>query len=230
MLSIGIEEAPVLPGLRWLAALAVTPHLIADRPAEVPLGTFQYAVTHPTFGEIGTYTNTVQRTGADITVDTHLHIAVAALVIPLRRIDADREEVWRDGRLVAFRSYTDHDGRKVPLQGWAAGDKFVIDGPRGRTDAPADLFPTNPWSIAITGARLLMGTETGRLLHVQFAEAPAQVLAVAGRRIETKHFVASGEQQAQLWYDSQGIPVKFTIVHDGDDITFQLENVQLAAH
>ena len=52
---------PLHRGSRPLAVLAAIVLWYGGAPAradETPLGTFRYTVSHPTFGTIGTYTNT----------------------------------------------------------------------------------------------------------------------------------------------------------------------------
>src|ERR1700749_3953827 len=80
-----------------------------------------YNVEHPTYGNIGTYTNTVSQNGKNADVRTDLHIAVKMIGIPMFHQDATRAEQWQGQRLVAFRSQTDDNGTNINVTGKADG-------------------------------------------------------------------------------------------------------------
>jgi hypothetical protein len=90
--------------LLLLAGIAVLP---ADHGAAVPAAeVLRYTVKHAIYGDIGTYSNIVERRGDTTTVLTEAHFKVSVLGIVLHREDAQRQERWRDGRLIFFHSVT----------------------------------------------------------------------------------------------------------------------------
>src|SRR5579883_1824449 len=157
---------------RMIAGLLLV--LTGAAPAAEPLppyppdGTYRYAVAHPTFGDIGSYSNTVTRTGNEVTVHTHVDIRVRIAFVTVRQITADRSELWQRGKLARYHSVTVRDGKTIEVNGEAQAAGFVIQGPLGQAVAPADVFPSNPWWIAITRAKTVMAAETGRLRPVNF--------------------------------------------------------------
>jgi hypothetical protein len=211
-----------------LVAVAVLlPLAHPARPAEAPAGVYHYVVRHPTFGVIGSFTNAVTNRPGETRVSTELHIKVSAAIITLKSIEARREEVWRDGRLAAYRSVTDRDGRQIAVDGRADGDKFIVSGPRGTEEAPPDVYPSNPWSIAITRAHVFMAGESGRLYRTAFVEAPPQRITFGGRAVAARHFLAEAPTRPQLWYDGD-LLVQFSIVENGTEILFTLDDRRLA--
>src|SRR5260221_211697 len=94
---------------------------------------YQYLVEHPSYGTIGTYTDTVQQNGDTKRIDTQLRVAVRVLGIPMHREEADRTEEWRGDRLVSFHSVTVTNGTKIEVNGRAQGRDFVITSPQGTT-------------------------------------------------------------------------------------------------
>src|SRR5690349_19531849 len=88
--------------------------------------TYTYEVEHPQYGNIGTYTDTVTQDGDTRRIDTTLRVAVKVLGITMFREDADRSEVWRHDRLIAFDGVTVTNGKKVEVHGRAHGDGFDI--------------------------------------------------------------------------------------------------------
>jgi hypothetical protein len=216
-----------LKSLSIVAVLLLAPALPVQA-AEAPAGFYHYLVRHPTFGVIGSFTNAVTNRPGETRVSTELHIRVSAAIITLKSIEARREELWRDGRLAAYRSVTDRDGRQIAVEGRADGDKFIVSGPHGTAEAPRDVYPSNPWSMAITQAHVFMAGESGRLYRANFVEAPAQRVMLGGRPVPARHFSADAPAQPQLWYAEGGVLVQFSIVEDGTEILFTLDDLRMA--
>src|SRR5260221_1332829 len=89
-----------------LLACAVLGTAFAAGPARAAREVYAYRVVHPTYGDIGTYTNVVDRAGDDTNVQTELKVAVKAIGIVMYRQEARRTEHWRNDRLVSFETVT----------------------------------------------------------------------------------------------------------------------------
>lgn len=191
--------------------------------ALTPAGTYAYRVDHPDHGEIGTYTNSIVRNGDAVSVDTKIRIAVKIAFVTVYRLEADRHEEWRDGRLVAYSSVTRRNGETAKIEGRAEGDKFVIQGPRGTVTAPADVWPANPWSSRIVEAGAVIGAMSGKLYPARVTEANQATITVEGRPLPVQHYAVVMNDPHELWYDAAGRLVKFTTEDDGEVITFTLK-------
>jgi hypothetical protein len=202
--------------------VGIAPPAEAREPAG-PAGVFHYRVALAGYGDIGSFSNIVRKDDAETTVETRLRIRVQVLFVTARSIDADREERWDDGRLIAYRSRTTRNGSVITVSGHAVDGHFIIEGPHGRSVAPSDVFPSNPWSIDITEARVVMATETGRLTRIHFHAEPDQTIEIRGRSVIARRFVASTDDKPELWYGSDNTLLKFAIVDHGERLTFTLE-------
>lgn len=209
--------------LRFLA-LAGALLLAVTGAAEAlpPAGTYTYTVKHPEYGDIGTYTNTIRRDGDRVTVDTKVRIQVKLAFVPVFRLEADRQEQWQDGRLVAYSSVTRKNGDEIRVTGRAEGDKFVIQGPNGTVAAPADVVPTNPWSLDITKADVVMASESGRIYDARLAGRAEETLVINDQQVPTKHFQVVADTDHDLWFDPQGRVVQFATRNDDSVISFIL--------
>ncbi len=211
--------------LAFLAAMACAWPWPIAMAADTPIGTYRYTVSNPSFGNIGSFTNTVTRIGDEITVDTQVRIAVRLVFVTLRRIEADRREVWSHGRLISYQSKTTRDGKLIRVNGHAERDKFVIDGVDGRVEASPNVHTSNPWSIGIVGANVVMAAETGKLHDVRFTGGAEETTMVGEKAIPARHYAATGEHQPNLWYDRRDVPVKFSVVDGGRLVTCTLASV-----
>ena len=197
---------------------------ISGARAGAPSGTYEYAVHHPSYGDIGTFTNIVTHKGGDeVVVDTKVRIAVKILFIVAHREEADRREVWRNGRLMAYDSVTRKNGTVVTVKGRSLGATFIIDGAEGRVEAPAAVHPSNPWSIGITDKKLLLATASGKLLRVKAAAAGEVSIEIGAKQVKARRFLVTGDMELDLWYDASGVIVKFTYVDDGEPVEFILQ-------
>jgi hypothetical protein len=110
---------------RLYTALAVVSicGLLAASPAmsAEPLR-LTYKVSHSMFGDIGTYTNTIEPAAGGVTVQTQAHFAINALGVPLYHEDSTRTEQWQGDRLVAFHGLTTRGADSKKIDGQARGN------------------------------------------------------------------------------------------------------------
>ena len=134
----------------------------AETPAE-----FIYQVSHSVFGNIGTYTNTVEPTRDGTTVQTRAHFEVKMMGVRMYREDADRTERWQGNRLVSFRGVTDKGDGPAEVRGEARGNNFVITSPQGIITALWSVNPANPWSAGFLHSNTMMRPDSGKLEQVR---------------------------------------------------------------
>jgi hypothetical protein len=214
-------------GLALLLALCGT----AAHGAE----TYSYTIHHPSFGNIGTYTDRVDRRDGTVAIDTTVHVVVRALGIVVHREDAERSELWRDGRLAAFRGVTQVNGKPLEVQGEARPEGFVVRSPDGTAVGPLDLVPAEPWQLSrlaelhgpVTGT--LLSTRSGHLDAFSVTGGEATRLPVHGFEIAVRHYAIASDKHQEVWIDARGVPVAFRTVESGTPIDFTLSREGLAA-
>jgi hypothetical protein len=206
----------VLAGL--LAALP------ADDSAAVPgAQMLRYHVKHAIYGDIGTYSNTVERTGDTTRVLTEAHIKVSLLGIVVHREDAQRQERWRGDRLVFFHGITTKNGQPLEVRGEARGDRFIIASPRGTVIAPADIHPANPWSANFLGSDTMMRVDTGAIEPVRIGGGAETSITIDGATLRTRQYEIDGKTRYKVWLsDAEQVPVMFSVDDDSGEVTFTL--------
>jgi hypothetical protein len=183
---------------------------------------FEYRVEHPVYGEIGTYTNTVDDAGGRVDVHSRLRVAVRLLGVTVYRQEADSDEHWENGRLIDFHSATTTNGTRSEVSGAAHEESFVITRPTGMVLAPVNIYPSNPWSTNILGADMIMSTKSGKLFNVRLGKTEEKLVAVGGRPAWLREYQVIGEKRQVLWLDEEGTPVGFRTEEDGTAIDFVL--------
>jgi hypothetical protein len=200
-----------------LAVTVSTNPAVAEAPAE-----FIYRVSHSVFGEIGTYTNTVEPTRDGTTVKTRAHFEVKMLGVRVHREDADRTEHWQGNRLVSFHGVTDKGDGPTEVNGEAHGNSFVITSPEGTTTAPWSVHPANPWSSNFLHSNTMMRPDTGKLEQVQIGAGQETTVQIDGAAIPAVKYEVDGSTRYTVWLDGRGVPVKFVCDDNTGKITFTL--------
>jgi len=198
----------------------------AEIATPVPAGqlVYTYAVRHPLYGEIGTFTDTIDRNPETMRIDGRLRVAVKFLGIVVYRQDSDVTAIMRDDRLVSLQSVTTKDGASLEVRGEAQGDQFVGNATAGSFTGPATMLPSDPFVLKGTGEGTMIFTDTGEIISVQVSGGAHGTVSVNGNPVSARHFIVEGVTRREVWLDNQGIPVKFRIVEKGTPIDFVLQN------
>ena len=194
----------------------------APAMAEVPRQ-LVYDVKHSVFGDIGTYSNLIEQSGAIITIKTAAHFLVKALGVGLHREDAQRVEQWQGDRLISFHGVTVKNGDTTEINGEAKGSNFVINSPLGTITAPGSVKPANPWSTRSIDSTSMMRVDTGKVENVKISGGGETNVTVDGASTTAKEYDITGSTNYKIWFDKAGIPVMFVVDDDSGQVTFTLK-------
>jgi len=181
-----------------------------------------YKVVHPTYGDIGTYSNVVTTAGDTTTVTTSVHLAVKVLGVVMHREDDERTEQWKNDRLVSFHGVTDKNGNTIVVSGEAQDNQFVITTPSGTYAAPASVHPANPWSVASLQSTTMMQVDTGQVDPVKVFGGKDTTVDIGGTKVAAREYRIEGAKKSKVWIDHQGVPVKFSVDDDSGVVSFTL--------
>jgi hypothetical protein len=198
---------------------------VAAPPAAAGEQKMVYSVHHSRYGDIGTYTNSVEKSGDMTTVTTAAHIQVSLLGVVLYRQDVQRQERWNGNRLVSFHGVTTVNGKPMEMTGAAQGDQFVMMGPEGDVIAPASVKLANPWSSTVLSGKTLITPDRGQMEDVEVKAAEESMVAINGKQTRAKRYEIDkldGPKRYEVWLDDRGTPVKFTTYNPNGTVTFTL--------
>jgi hypothetical protein len=182
-----------------------------------------YDVKHSVFGDIGTYSNLIETSGAIITIKTAAHFMVKALGVGLHREDAQRVEQWQGNRLIFFHGVTVKNGDTTEINGQAAGNNFVITSPLGTVTAPGSVKPANPWSSRSLDSTEMMRVDNGKVEKVKVSVGGETNVSVDGASTIAKEYDITGSTNYKIWIDKHDVPVMFMVDDDSGQVTFTLK-------
>lgn len=198
-------------------------------PALAGQQTYTYVVVHPIYGEIGTFTDTIDRSPDTTRIDARLRVAVKLLGIVAYREESDATEIMRGDRLVSLQSVTEKEGRHLEVHGEAQGDQFVVNATAGSFAGPATTAPSDPWALKRTGEGTVVSTSTGKIVNVHISGGDYDTVSVNGASVSARHFVVMGDKRQEVWLDNREVPVMFRSIENGTPIDFVLQNATTAA-
>lgn len=155
-------------------------------------------------------------------VSAKFDLDIRLLFITLYSYRYQSTATWRDGVLREIAATTNDDGDKTAVRLREQDGGFVITGPKGRSESPAALFPTNHWNVAVIGADRVLNTITGEINMVRIVDRGAEEIIAEGRKIMARRYAYTGELQTELWYDRDGRWVKMRFKgKDGSTIDYE---------
>ena len=192
--------------------------------------TYTYSVEHALYGNIGTFSDTVEQNGDTKRIDSKLRVAVRILGIVVHREEADRTEIWQGNQLISFHSITKVNGSAIEVNGEARPDGFAITTPSGTTVASGNVFPSSPWVAHLSdGPALMMSTKTGKLLPVTALGGEQTRIAVHGTDVAVHHYEFITDKRQDVWMNAEGVPVRFRTEQSGKPIDFVLASETVVA-
>jgi hypothetical protein len=191
---------------------------MAESPRELV-----YNVKHSVFGDIGTYSNLIEASGAVVTIKTAAHFLVKALGVGLHREDAQRVEQFQGDRLVFFHGITVKNGETTEVQGKAAGNNFVIDSPAGSVTASASVKPANPISTQSIESTEMMRVDTGKVEKVTVSGGGQTNVTIDGASTSVREYDITGATKYKVYIDNHDVPVMFVVDDDSGQVTFTLK-------
>ena len=213
-----------------VGVLAGEVSLPAYSAAEAPTR-LVYRVQHSEHGDVGTYTNTIEKNADATTVNTQGRIKVSVLGIPAYSQSFDRVERWKGSRLVNFHGVTTENGKSTEVNGAAEGDHFSLRTPAGTSAAPANVQPANPWSDVLLSADTILTPDEGRVEKVSVSGGEAAPITINGHSVETRHYRIQRPEgkRYEVWLDGEGVPVRFADISPKETVTFNLSECQGAS-
>lgn len=225
MIAPGVEFSRSMNWIATLGCLALVGAAISPANAGAAPQTYSYAITHPTYGAIGTYERSSDEVDGTIRAEARLRIAVRILGVVVRRETANQSEVWRGRRLLSFQSLNNTNGRPAIISGEASGTGFLVTSPTGTAAAPADVVASDPWSLSRTGPATVVSLRTGKISAVEVTGGQSETLTLRGVPEAVRHYhvnTATQPNKWEVWINQRGVPIKFRSLETGGAIDFTL--------
>ena len=186
---------------------------------------YTYRVQDSFYGEIGTYSNTVEKGRDATTITTEAHIKVSVLNVTLYSQDVSRIERQVGNRLVYFHGITTENGEPTEVDGRAEGEHFIITTPSGEVTAPGTILTASPWSVSTLGGDTVLMPDTGLVTKIHASGGEEMSITLDGAPTQVRRYqidTVDGRERYEVWMDDRATPVKFRIRDLEGTVTFTL--------
>lgn len=200
-----------------LAALLFAARAGADEPVS-----YHYRIQHQMFGDIGEHWTTVSG-GDPVVVEHRAELAIDIMGVRAFHRQSHYREVWQGGRLIEFDGLTEDDGVPFVVRARAKGERLVVEGPAGRTEAPPTTVPSAPSLVRGIERDRFFDIKTGALLEATVTAAGREPLKVGEDVIEADRYDVAGDLAQQVWFDPAGVWVQWRLWRQGAAITLTRE-------
>ncbi len=166
---------------------------------------------------VGHHRVTFRQDGDRLVVHSELRIEVEVLFLTVYRYQQTRDEVWRNGRLIALASTADDDGTPHDIKGAAGPDGMKVTSGKDSWTLPAESVPASYWNMSmVTGKGPLVDSLSGKVLDQRIVKLGQETVRAGGRNIVATHYRLEAERPRDVWYDASGRWVKMrAIARDG---------------
>ena len=150
-------------------------------------------------------------------------LAVKLGFITVYRYTHQREEVWRDGRLVHAVGETNDNGENFEIEVRSEGGGYVRT-VNDRVEAlELDRRPLAVWDPSlVNGHTSFFSVSEDRLLDVSVEFGGRQRVEWADGEALVDHYKMTGDEERELWYGTDGVLVRAKFRSRGSDIEFVL--------
>lgn len=172
---------------------------------------------------IGSHVIRFEKNGIDLEVRIEAQVDYRFGFIPLYRFEHQALEIWRDGSLQRMAATTNDNGEPYRIALQREEGRMVLAINDAETTEDPDLQPASLWNIGIATQHRVLDPADGELMSIAIADAGTESIRVAGRNIQARHYVMTGDFERELWYDSRGV-LKRVRFHgdDGSEILYDL--------
>jgi len=215
----------VLTSTALLGAVTICMLLAPGPSAAAFQQRYTYRVQDSFYGEIGTYSNTIDKSRDATTITTEAHIKVSVLNFTLYSQDVSRVERQAGNRLVFFHGITTENGEAIEVDGRAEGEHFIITTPSGKVTAPGTILTANPWSVTRLRGDTVLMPDTGLVTKIHTSGGEERAITVDGASTRVRRYqieTVDGRERYEVWMDDQETPVMFRIQDHEGTVTFTL--------
>jgi len=174
--------------------------------------------------EIGSHVVTITRDSDRTTVNVKTDIKVKVAFITAYRFEHERTETWDQDRLLRVESQTDDDGEKfaITTQATDNGYRRTVN---GRTDAfDGQIRLISFWDRdRILSGNTFISAMVDETYDLSFSAPAVDELWIQNRSYEAEHYKMSGDLDYEMWYTSDGHPLKIAFEKRGSQIEWVLK-------
>ena len=154
--------------------------------------------------------------------DSEIDVDAKVLGVRLFRYTQKTSETWAAGRLQAFTSEGDDDGKSFAASGHAGDGGFVVEGSKGRIVAPADIMLATYWTPLMLTRTEVINPKRGNLKPQTVKPAGLVTVRVGESDRTANRYDITGALDGAVFYDQDGHWVGAAFDRKGATIDYRI--------
>ena len=159
---------------------------------------------------IGKHIFTFNRKNDKLFVKSNINFKIKKLGVVLYKYKAVGTEIFKDGKLIEFKSKTNQNGKEKFVNLKIGENTYNIEGSSFRGEAPLDYMLGTWWNHSIVKAKAQISAVSGRIIHQKVNFLGEEALEINGKKYKTLHFNFSSTDKnlkknkklnTDIWYD-----------------------------
>ncbi len=170
---------------------------------------------------IGTHAVTFLPSGADLSVEIAVDLAVGFGPLTLYRYTLRGQETWRRGVLMEASAQGVDGGDKVWMRAARQNGALMVEGSKAkRYAAPESSIVASHWNRAEMAAPMV-NLQNGELMDFSVQPKGSDTVQARGRAVPAAQFALTGPATLNLWYDQADVWTALRAIgEDGSTITY----------
>ena len=163
---------------------------------------------------IGKHIFTFNRKNDKLYVKSNINFEIKKLGVVLYKYKAVGTEIFKDGKLIEFKSKTNQNGKEKFVNLKIGENTYNIEGSSFRGEAPLDYMLGTWWNHSIVKAKAQISAVSGRIIHQKVNFLGEEALEINGKKYKTLHFNFSSTDKnlkknkklnTDIWYDEDSL-------------------------
>jgi hypothetical protein len=159
------------------------------------------------------------RDGFQVVATTEMSIKV--LFATVFRLEQKSEAFWVDGSLREMKATTTMNGKETNFEVQRDGDDFRIAKEDEILLSEGPLFPSTHWNMSILSSTRILNTLTGEVGEVDVVDLGEVNIETVRGTILARHFIYSGDLDAEVWYDEDGRWISYKLSGRGGTVEYR---------
>ena len=163
---------------------------------------------------IGKHIFTFNRDADKLFVKSNINFQIKKLGIVLYKYNAEGMEVFKDDKLIEFKSKTNSNGKNKFVNLKVEENNYNIEGSSFNGVVPITYMLGTWWNHSIVQAKAQISAVSGRIIHQKVKFLGKETIEINGKKYKTLHFnflstdkklVKDKKLNIDIWYDEDSL-------------------------
>lgn len=151
--------------------------------------------------EIGQHRFAITETDSGTKLMSEANFNIKVLFINAYKYQHRATEVWQENCLTSLDARTEENRDVSIVKGHLAGDKFAVDGPKGKLELPTCAMTFAYWNPKMLTQKKLLNPQTGEWLDVNIKNMGKETIQVRGQEVSAERYrLTATKMKIDLWY------------------------------